>query len=323
MRLSSRVALVAGVCAALLPTLIVVPAAAETRPLIPLTFALLGDTPYGDDQRAAFPTLVADVNADRQIRMVLHAGDVKDGSSTCDDARFADLAGLYNTFQDPFVLTPGDNEWTDCHRVTAGQYLPTERLEAVRDTFFPVPGSTLGQRRMSVTDQPGEQPRHEDYVENVRFERSGVVFATVHVVGSENDLEPWDELAGGDRRALRLAEFAQRRAANLDWIDAAFDRAESTNAVGVLLMIQAEPTDSQGFRVERERIVQRATAFGRPVLLVHGDEHVYEVEPQYAGVPTLTRLETFGATATEWLRVTVNPRSPEVFGWQPQSVPTG
>ena len=92
---------------------------------------------------------------------------------------------------------------------------------------------------MSVTDQPGEQPRHEDYVENVRFERSGVVFATVHVVGSENDLEPWDELAGGDRRALRLAEFAQRRAANLDWIDAAFDRAESTNAVGVLLMIQA------------------------------------------------------------------------------------
>jgi hypothetical protein len=142
--------------------LIVVPAAAETRPLIPLTFALLGDTPYGDDQRAAFPTLVADVNADRRIRMVLHAGAVKDGSSTCDDARFADLAGLYNTFQDPFVLTPGDKEWTDCHRVTAGQYLPTG------------PGLMAGRRfrcRRAVTDeltQPGRS-----YYREIRTKGSG------------------------------------------------------------------------------------------------------------------------------------------------------
>jgi len=286
----------------------------------PLTFALLGDTPYGDEQRAIFPALVADINAERGVRMVLHAGDVKSGSSTCDDARFADLAALYNTFEDPFVLTPGDNEWTDCHRVAAGQYLPTERLAAVRETFFPVPGRTLGQRTMSVTDQPGEQPRHRAYVENVRFERAGVVFATVHVVGSENDLAPWDELEGGDRPGLRLSEFFQRRAANLAWIDAAFDRAETMDVAGVLLMLQAEPTDSNGFRAERSRIVQRATDFGRPVLLVHGDEHAYEVEPGYAGVPNMTRLETFGDTATEWLRVTVDSRTASVFGWQPQVV---
>jgi hypothetical protein len=28
------------------------------------------------------------------VKMVLHAGDVKNGSSTCNDERFADLAAL-------------------------------------------------------------------------------------------------------------------------------------------------------------------------------------------------------------------------------------
>jgi hypothetical protein len=57
------------------------------------------------------------------------------------------------------------------------------------------------------------------------------------------------------------------------------------------------------------------------VLLVHGDEHVYEVEPGYAGVANLTRLETFGDTASQWLRVTVDPHSPQVFSWEPRTVP--
>ncbi|CAA9242769.1 MAG: hypothetical protein AVDCRST_MAG57-1635 [uncultured Blastococcus sp.] len=315
-----------GLLAGLAPGLVTGAATAAPggpRGAAPTTIALLGDTPYGDAQRVQFPALVADVNADPRIRMVLHAGDVKNGSTTCDDARFADLAALYGTFQDPFVLTPGDNEWTDCHRTAAGGYLPTERLEAVRDVFYPEVGRTLGRHEMDVVSQAEAQPEHAAYVENVRFERSRVVFATVHIVGSENDLEPWSQLAGGDRPVERLAEFEARRAANLDWIAAAFDEAERTGAAGVVLLMQAEPTPTPGFLAERRLITERAAQFGRPVLLAHGDEHRYEVEPAYAGVPNLTRLETFGATATEWLRLTVDPRDPAVFSWEPQAVPAG
>ncbi|MES9536611.1 metallophosphoesterase [Actinomadura sp. NPDC000600] len=288
----------------------------------PVTFALIGDTPYGDAQRAAFPALVSDVNGDRRIRFVLHAGDVKNGSSTCDDARFADLAGLFGTFQAPFVLTPGDNEWTDCHRTAAGGYLPTERLDKVRKVFYPVAGRTLGRRPMGVSSQATD-PRHRAYRENVMFSRGQVVFSTLHVVGSENDLEPWADLPGGDLPAPRLAEFEARKAAALDWIDTTFAKASRTHAPGVLLMMQAEPTASPGFTEIRERIVQRSRAYGKPVLLVHGDEHHYEVEPAYAGVPNLTRLETFGATASQWLRVTADRNDPKVFTWEPQTVPAG
>lgn len=285
----------------------------------PLTFALIGDTPYGDAQEQQFPALVEAINADPKVRMVLHAGDVKSGSTTCDDARFARLAGLFETFRDPFVLTPGDNEWTDCHRTAAGRYLPTERLEAVRQVFFPQPGRTLGVHSMVVQTQ-ADDPAHAAYRENVLFEKSSVVFATVHVVGSNNDLDPWAQLPGGDRPDLRLAEFEARQAAALAWIDHTFDTAERDGAAGVLLMMQAEPTATPGFQAVRDRIVTRATGFERPVLLVHGDEHVYEVEPGYAGVPNMTRLETFGDTATNWLRMTVEPRSEAVFGWTPVTV---
>ncbi|SEO76765.1 metallophosphoesterase [Trujillonella endophytica] len=314
----SATALTAGLCLSL-----AAPAAAAPggpRGAAPTTIALLGDTPYGDAQRLEFPALVDDIDADPRVRLVLHAGDVKSGSTTCDDARFADLAALYGTFDDPFVLTPGDNEWTDCHRPAAGGYVPTERLEAVRDVFYPEPGRTLGTQAMPVTAQSQAQPGHAAYVENVLFERSRVVFATVHVVGSENGLAPWTGI--GDRPAERVAEFEARRAANLAWIAAAFDEAERTDAAGVVLLLQAEPVASPGFQAERDLIVREAAAFGRPVLLAHGDEHRYEEERRYAGVPNLTRLETFGDTATEWLRLTVDPRTPEVFSWEPQTVAT-
>lgn len=285
----------------------------------PVTFALIGDTPYGDAQRATFPALVTAINADLQVRFVLHAGDIKNGSSTCDDARFADLASLFATFADPFVLTPGDNEWTDCHRTAAGGYVPTERLEALRQVFYPSPGWTIGGRAMPVLTQALD-PRHRPYRENVLFHRSQVVFATVHVVGSNNDLDPWAQLPGGDRPDLRLAEFTARQAAALDWIDTTFATARYTQAAGVLILMQAEPTDTAGFAAIRERIVTESRNLGKPVLLVHGDEHIYEVEPGYAGVPNLTRLETFGETATQWLRLTVDPRTPSVFSWQPLSI---
>jgi len=253
------------------------------------TFALIGDTPYGDAQRLAFPNLVNAINADRQINFVLHAGDIKNGSSTCDDERFEDLAALYDTFRKPFIFTPGDNEWTDCHRTAAGGYLPTERLEALRRLFFPDSGWTTGGRRMPVASQ-ADDPVHGAYRENVMFLRSAVVFATVHVVGSENDLQPWAQLPGGDRPDLRLAEFEARKAAALAWIDATFALANAHHAAGVLLMMQAEPTATPGFAEIRTRIADLATAFGAPVLLVHGDEHVFEVEPGFAGVSNLTRL---------------------------------
>jgi hypothetical protein len=284
------------------------PAAAAVAPTY---IGLLGDVPYGASQRTKMPTLIGKINADSQISLVLHAGDTKSGTERCDNSFYADRFALFNTFQDPFVLTPGDNDWTDCHTSSAGQYVPTERLSYLRTVWYATPGLSMGVNKLLAT------PQSDPYRENVRFTESGVVIATVHIVGSRNDLTAWSGLPGGDQYSVRMAEFNARRTANLAWIDAAFDEAVASNAPGVLLLLQAEPTTSSGFSQERAKILARAKAFKKPVLLVHGDEHIFEVQTNYGGVSNLTRLETYGATASHWLKVTIDPSKSgmAIFAW--------
>jgi hypothetical protein len=297
--------------------------AAPKRPTIaavaaPTYVGLLGDVPYGSSQRTKMPSLIKKINDDPQVSLVLHAGDTKSGTEKCSNSFYADRLNLFNTFADPFVLTPGDNDWTDCHTLSAGQYVPTERLSYLRSRWYSTAGLTMGASKMTVTSQATDPvAANRAYKENVRFTESDVVIATVHIVGSSNDLAAWSGLPGGDQKTTRMNEFTARRAANLAWIDAAFDTAIANSAPGVLLLLQAEPTTSSGFSQERAKILARATSFGGPVLLVHGDAHVYTVTPNYGGVPNLTRLETYGSTTAHWLKVTIDPSKTgmAIFSW--------
>src|SRR3954471_9391447 len=163
------------VLAPLVAALALTPAVAAARPV---HYAVIGDTPYGDAQIADFPGDVAEINADPDVSLTLHVGDIKNGSSLCDTSYFELIRKDFDGFADPFVYTPGDNEWTDCHRANNGGYQPTERLDAIRRTFFPVHGRTLGRSAEAVVYQS------DAYPENVRWAQSGVTFAVAHVVGS-------------------------------------------------------------------------------------------------------------------------------------------
>jgi hypothetical protein len=184
----------------------------------PFTIAVIGDTPYGDVKMAEFQSLVALINADPAVERVLHAGDIKAGkNSDCSSAYFHVIRGFFDTFDDPLVYTPGDNEWTDCHVEIKnnGLYTPTERLLAVRDTFFPVPGQTLGSHKRSVESQASD-PANAAYVENVMWSRSDMVFAALSITGSNNDVAPWGSTLPADagNYPSQTTEQATRAAAN-------------------------------------------------------------------------------------------------------------
>jgi glycerophosphoryl diester phosphodiesterase len=274
------------------------------------TLAIIGDTPYGDEQEAAFPRLVADVNDDDDVRRVIHLGDIKNGSSTCDDARLLRLRALFDTFDDPFLLTPGDNEWTDCHRPAAGGYVPTERLARLRQLFYP------------ETEVPVRTQRRP-FIENQRWEDRDVVFALVHVVGSDNGRAPW--FGGAEtpaQREERLAEVEAREAAALEWIDRAFEEAGDERARGVVIGMQADTfAGSTAFERINRRLEDRARKFRRPVLLLQGDTHVYKTDKPLSRAPNLTRIVVEGETASEWLRLEIDPRSREVFSWTRVKLP--
>jgi hypothetical protein len=281
----------------------------EDRSAKPLTVAVVGDVPYGATQETTVGDLVAAVNGDEKVRTVVHLGDIKSGSTTCTDERFEAVAGVFATFEDPLVYTPGDNEWTDCHRPNNGAYDPLERLAAIRELFFPEPGTTLGRHPDQVAFQP-------DLVENVRWIESRVAFATLHVVGSDNGLAPWT--GNTAPTAEQAAEVEVRVAATLAWIDSTFDAADAGDLEGVVLMMQADtwdPAPTPGQQAVVDRIAARTAAFDGQVLLLQGDSHTY-VGDNPTGLANLRRVVVHGATLPfEYLRLTVDPRDPDLFDW--------
>jgi hypothetical protein len=298
----------------------------------PFTFAVIGDMPYGDAEITDFPRVISQINADPDVTFVSHLGDIKNGSTVCSDAYFQMIKSHFDQFKDPLVYTMGDNEWTDCHRPNNGSYNPLERLAKVRQIFLARPGWTLGQNRVRVTSQADE-----DIPENVRYTRAGVAFAAVHVVGSNNSMEPWT----GNNQPIpeQAAEVLARTASVIASIRDTFASARLHHDRAVTLMMQADmfdPTvsdpsyaDYYAFQPIVAAIAREAAAFDGPVYLFNGDSHLYESDqPLAAGsswlsfyhlataVPNLHRITVDGSdNAKDYLRVTVQPHSPQVLSW--------
>jgi hypothetical protein len=92
-----------------------------------------------------------------------------------------------------------------------------------------------------------------------------------------------------------------------------------------MLIIQAnpgfelQPAQRTGFNDFLAALEAETLAFGRPVVLVHGDSHYFRIDKPMLGsrslrrVESFTRVETFGENDNHWLHVSVDPWSPNVF----------
>jgi len=323
-----------------------------------------GPNPQDTRQIQATPAFIDAINADPRVRLVMHAGDIHSGSNFCTFGYNSIIAKLWEQYKDPLVYTPGDNEWADCHKKNEGSNRqdshgnfvdyaagnPVANLALVRAMFFPKAGETLGKRKMKVASQALEfdpaHPTDAEYVENVMWEQSRVLFVTLNIPGgSNNDDDNWFGTA--TKTEMQLQEIAQRTAADLRWLDKAFARAQANGAKAVLIMAQADMWDLDGnipshianYEVLLDRIAADTLAFGKPVLLINGDSHVYRsdnplkanqpcafengpsVTPcaddawfNHVGkgynVPNFHRLVVHGSTfPLEYVRLTVDPRN--------------
>jgi hypothetical protein len=321
-----------------------------------LTLAVIGDWPYGPDVFAAGPLLIESINSDPKVRLVLHVGDIHSGSQPCTGAGLLpppiesipgynqEIFDRFEQFKDPIVYTPGDNEWTDCHKkkqLSSGA--PLNELAAVRSLFFPTPGYTLGGRKKQVISQAQmfdpAHPSDAQFVENVMWEESQVVFVTLNMPGSNNDGLKWT--APFTNEPARLQEVAERTAADVRWLRQAFAQAEAGGAQAVLIGLQADMWDPaaivsggdglDGYTAFVHELADLSVHFGRPVLLINGDSHLFEVDQPLANplsatglihntqaVPNLTRITVQGSTnkPREWLRLTIDPGSLQIFSWE-------
>ncbi len=87
-----------------------------------------------------------------------------------------------------------------------------------------------------------------------------------------------------------------------------------------------------GFQSFLTALRDQVIAFRKPVVYVHGDSHYFRIDKPFLNsqgqrLENFTRLETFGDNQengnndVNWVKVTVDPNSREVFSYQPQIVP--
>ncbi len=290
----------------------------------PFSFALFGDTPYSRWEREQLPDMLADM-ARQGAAFAVHAGDIKSGGSVCSDEVYQDILGVFQAAPLPLVYVPGDNEWTDCHRRSAGAYDSLERLGQLRALFFPGE-SSLGQRPFRLERQ-SQDPAHAAYRENVRWQQGGVLFVGLNVPGSHNNYHGRRRSGGGP-----VPEYLERSAANRAWLAQSFALARSRRLAGVLIVVQANPgfeaasagRPRPGYRDFIDQLRLETRAYAGQVVLVHGDTHGYQLNQPLldeAGQQVLdnfTRVEVHGYPFMGWVRGRVDLGSRRVFSFTPQ-----
>lgn len=269
-------------------------------------FAVLGDTPYTQEEEERFPELLAAMSRE-DLAFVVHVGDFKGAWRECSDQLYRQRRGWFELSRHPFVYVPGDNEWTDCARPLFGARDPLERLQKLREIFFAEPWS-LGQRRLPLARQ-SDGGRH-GYPEHARWEHGGVLFVTLNAPGPDNN-------------ARMPEEQARRSEAMRAWLDEAFALARGRGLGALVVLMQADPWTGQGrarrgFAPLAEALAAHARSFPGEVLLVHGDAHRYRVDrplrdPRSGAVlPNLTRVGVFGSPHMNWVRVRVTEQEGRV-----------
>jgi hypothetical protein len=318
----------------------------------PFQIGLIGDSGYNAAQYPIFDGVVEHMN-NFPLSFVVHDGDFKDPAPACSDDRFTKVKESFNKSKAPFVYTPGDNEWMDCNAMgnTGNRMDPVERLGKLREMFF-AQDESLGVNRMPLTTQ-----RQQGFQENARWTKEGVVFATINAPGPSDNQQycpDWRDLPSTGCPPEKLGiESTPRRQANFSWLRETFEEAHSANAPGVMIIWQADPWApkfGQTWKYLVDELRAQTIASGKPVVLVHGDTHDVGpdgsfrldkggrpsgpgepiVQDALNDVPNFTRVQTYAGGSfsagipvhpDKWIRVTVDPKSPQVFNFTTETAP--
>ncbi|WP_020398543.1 hypothetical protein [Kordiimonas gwangyangensis] len=268
--------------------------------LADVDFVAFGDMPYTKDQVTMMKKLAHDPRLDGAEFSIFY-GDTKSGGTRC---TFEELSGNKKLIEDmvdvPLFFTPGDNDWTDCDRKG------DDELKILDQVLMPL----YFAKDMRPEADPRSKPewnitRQGGQLENARWSAGGVTFATFHIIATGNGR---DEIKIGDK-AMNYARVDARDAANLTWLAESFRAANEAGSEAFVLAMHTDPTkvpgglpvcdqtvhtDCDPYKPFLDALAEKAAAFGKPVLVIHGDTSPYCEQKEFLGVPNMQRLNGTG-----------------------------
>ncbi|OGA95844.1 MAG: hypothetical protein A3G27_08260 [Betaproteobacteria bacterium RIFCSPLOWO2_12_FULL_66_14] len=242
-------------------------ACAAPEPIAPgaFVFGVLGDAPYNELEAERLDRVIDEMNRE-PLAFVVHVGDIGTSALGCTDEWLLARKAQFARIRHPFLLIPGDNEWSDCTN-------PMERLARWRELFC-------------NTDIKVER-QNDEYCEHVRWEANNWIFVALNVPGSNNN--------------LRHPEYAPRMKAVHAWLDEASALAEKRK--GLVVLMQANPfvrSPRDGYADLRAKLEMLGKRNAGRVVLIHGDTHLYRDDEPLPGV---RRIEVWGSPFVSWTRV--------------------
>jgi hypothetical protein len=301
------------------------PEAPTPNPPGTFAFAVLGDAPYYPWEDLQFKLVLRALEAN-DLSFIIDVGDIF--WHPCSDDLYLQTLERFNQLRHPVIYTPGDNEWTDCWEPGSGNYAPLERLNRIRQIFFADPSNSLGRNHLSLVSQSSRESFGE-FVENARWIRHGIVFATVDIVGSNNAMERFPARTATDDVASKA-----RTEAAAKWVHEAFEEARALSASAVVISFHANASLEEPDEPDRHffdpfisSVEEETEKFARPVLLAHGDGHIYTVDHPLIRRTTgrllenLTRLQVPGSPQVGWVKVIVSPGADNPFAFEDHVVP--
>ena len=179
------------------------------------SFIALGDTAYKNEDYPKYHSLIDTINSINPA-FTIHVGDTMGYPQLCSDEHYSKITNAFNRFRHPLIYTPGDNEWTDCYNDSISSDTEPDkyadyilgRLTAIRNLYFSN-GNSLGKHPIALIRQSDIDKKFSTFSENSYWIHNNVLFATMHIVGSNDNFHP-------HIKQLTL-ESIQRRHAGFHW----------------------------------------------------------------------------------------------------------
>ncbi len=282
-------------------------------------FLAFGDIPYSNSDQYAVVEEIGRQARAAGLPFAVNYGDIKGGGERCGNALLARRVALMaSVIPGKVIATPGDNDWTDCDRNSAGGYDELERLDYLLDLLHE---AAPDEGALGITRQVPA------YWENARWQQGETLFTTLHVVGTDNGRQQIDK---SDRDAA-LDRVSARDAANLVWLEQSFVEARKSGAEALVFVTHHDPTSFKysddeerkekhctferrrkcnPYKLLVDRMKALTAAIGVPVLWVHGSTGPVCLDKGFGGsdAPGLWRLNGPGDFAVlDAAVVTVNP----------------
>lgn len=262
----------------------------------------IGDMPYNAEQQKILDNQIIPTIRASKNDFVVHLGDFIAGGDflSCRDNTITKARDyIYSLHPNKVFYTPGDNDWTDCDRDSKTQrFSEYNRLSYLRDVFYTTPPAYP--KKWNVIQQA-------NYPENAIWIVNNIVYATLHVVGTNNGRT--QILLDNPDKALQ--NVLARDKANMQWLQHVKNYATNYHADAIMIFSQADVNvyenkkqgctddnqiDCDGFDIYRKATSRIAQEFKKPVFYIHGDTSAYCIDKNFGGqyAPNLWRVNAPG-----------------------------